>query len=348
MKPDRHPARKIIRETLKYLLFLSITVLLLYVSFKGISFRELWDGLKSADMYWIVASMLVGYSGFLIRARRWQFIIEPLGSRPSFRNTYDAVMLTYLANFAVPRLGEVVRCGALRRTEKIPFESLLGTVVLERVFDLVCLALITLSVVFLRLETFGNFLHTHLWQPLVDRTLHGNYTMLYIILAALVAGLAVVIAYRKRIRQWTLVAKLIKLWQGLLNGLKAGFRLRRRGLFLLYTVLLWVAYWLQACTIMQAMPETHALSGVDALFLMVVGGLGWVAPVQGGMGAYHFIVSLTLSAIYGVAREQGVVFATISHETQALVMIVFGLLSWASFLLIRKKAKPKHPTDWVA
>ncbi|MDR1406371.1 MAG: flippase-like domain-containing protein [Prevotellaceae bacterium] len=324
--------KKIIATAGKYILFLSITAALLYFCFRDMSFRELLDGLKDADYWWIAASMLAGFSAFIVRARRWQLIIQPLGYRPSLRNTYDAVMLTYLANFALPRMGEIVRCGALRKTEKIPFESSLGTVVMERVFDMVCLLLITISVVFFRFDTFGKFFSDNLWQPFAARITDGNYTILYIIAGVIALPVIAVIAFREKIRQHAIAVKLKKLWTGLYDGLRAGFRLQQRGKFLSCTVLLWLAYWLQAFTVIKAMPETQFLTGVDALFLMIVGGLGWVAPVQGGMGAYHFFVSLTLFAIYGIPQNHGVVFATISHETQAIMMIVFGFISWASVI----------------
>jgi uncharacterized protein (TIRG00374 family) len=328
--------KKIIATTGKYVLFLSITGALLYFSFRGISFRELLNGLRNADYRWIAASMLAGFAAFVFRARRWQFIIQPLGYRPSFKHTYDAVMLTYLANFALPRMGEIVRCGALQRTEKIPFESSLGTVVMERVFDMVCLLLITVAVVFFRLETFGNFLHDNLWQPLAGSLAGGNHTVLYGIAGGVALLVIAAIIFRKKFAQRTPAVKLKKLWTGLCDGLRAGFRLQQRRQFLLYTVLLWVAYWLQAFTVVKAMPETQALTGIDALFLMVIGGLGWVAPVQGGMGAYHFLISLTLFAIYGIPQNHGVVFATISHETQAIMMLVLGLMSWASVAVGRR------------
>ena len=300
---------------------------MLYFSFKDISFRELLDGLKDANYWWIAASMLTGFAAFVFRARRWQFLFKPLGYHPSFRHTYDAVMLTYLANFAMPRFGEIARCGALQKTEKIPFESSLGTVVMERAFDMVCLLLITVAIVFFRLEIFGNFLYVNLWQPFADGLTSGNHTVLYGMAGGVALLIIATIVFRKKIRQWTLTVKLKKLWAGLYDGLRAGFRLQQRGKFLFYTVLLWVAYWLQAFTVVKAMPDTQLLTGVDALFLMVIGGLGWVAPVQGGMGAYHFLITQAL-LLYHI--EKGVVFATISHETQAIIMIVLGLISWAS------------------
>jgi uncharacterized protein (TIRG00374 family) len=329
--------KKIIATAGQYILFLSITGVLLYFSFKDVSFRELLDGLRNADYWWIAVSMVAGFVAFIFRARRWQFIIQPLGYRPSFRNTYDAVMLTYLANFALPRMGEIVRCGALQRTEKIPFESSLGTVVMERIFDMVCLLLITVAVVFFRIEVFGNFLHDHLWQPFAERLTNGNHTVLYAIAGGMALLIIAAIIVRKKIARWALSVKLKKIWNGLCAGLRAGLRLQQRKRFLLYTVLLWTAYWLQAFAMIQAIPETQVLTGIDALFLMIVGGLGWVAPVQGGMGAYHFFISLTLFAIYGIPQNHGVVFATISHEMQAIMMILLGIISWASIVVGRRK-----------
>jgi len=321
--------KKILKEVFKYLLFLALTVVLLYFSFKGVSFADLLDGLRAVNIGWIAASMVVGYAGFLIRARRWQFIIEPLGYKPSFKNTYDAVMMTYLSNFAVPRMGEVVRCGVLRKTEKIPFESLFGTVVLERIFDLVCLLLITFTVILLRLELFGNFIYTKLVKPLLDGLSGDTHLWLYLLLGVFAIA-AVCFIFRKQIAQRLSTGKMKHLWKGLVDGLKSGFRLQRRGAFFSHTALLWFAYWLQAFTVMMAMPETQGLTWVDALFLMVVGGLGWVAPTQGGLGSYHAIIILALG-LYGI--DNGIVFATISHETQALMMIAFGLISWVSIAL---------------
>ena len=325
--------KKIIKKVLKYLLFLSIMVVLLYLSFKNILWDEMWKGLKSANIWWVVFSMIIGYVGFILRAHRWQFIIEPLGYKPSLKNTYDAVMFMYLTNMAVPRMGEVARCGALRKTEKIPFESLLGTVMLERVFDMVCLFAIGVVVVFLRLDVFGDFLNTKLWPLFVERT--SGSLVLFILLGGFVFFLILVIVFWKQIERLPFVDKIKKIWLGLLASLKSGFQLKRRRAFLFYTALIWFFYWLQGYSIILAMPETASLGAIDALFLMIVGGLGWVVPAPGGMGSYHFLVSLALLAVYAIPN--GIVFAVISHEPQIILMIIFGLISWASIAQISKK-----------
>ncbi len=333
-----HPKRnkKIITDILKYTGFLALTAYLLYISFKNVHWPDLVNGLLNANYWWVTASMAAGWIAILVRAQRWRIIIEPLNYRPSLKNTYDAVMLTYLANFALPRMGEVVRCGALRKTEKIPFDSLLGTVVLERIFDMFCLVIIVVLVILLRIETFGAFMYDNIWQPLITK---GSGNFRDILLAAFIAGLcgiALIIIFRKRLMNIHWVRKIVKLLGGLTDGLKAGFRLKKHNQFFGYTFLLWFLYFMQSYTIMKSMPETAGLFPADALFLMVVGSFGWVMPVQGGLGAFHFLVSMALTAMYGIPQTQGVVFATISHETQSVVMILFGFISLIAVTLISK------------
>jgi uncharacterized protein (TIRG00374 family) len=331
---------KIITGSLKYMVFLALSAWLLYISFKEVKWSELVEGMHTANYWWVGASMLTGWLAIVARAWRWRTIIEPLGYRPSIKNTYDAVMLTYLANFAVPRLGEVARCGALRKTEKIPFESLLGTVVLERVFDVLCLLMVTLLVVGLRMDTFGTFLHEKVWQPLVEQNAGtAGLSWLAILSGLFAAAVILLFIFRKKLLQFRVVQKINKLLKGLLNGLRTGFRLKKKNQFFAGTLVIWIFYFLQSYTIMCAMPDTASLGVADALFLMVVGALGWVAPVPGGLGAYHFLLALALLTMYAIPWELGVVFATISHETQAVMMLVFGFISLTAILLVGKKKR---------
>lgn len=128
----------------------------------------------------------------------------------------------------------------------------------------------------------------------------------------------------------------MKIWGlsvGLGQGLTSCLRMERKWMFLIYTALIWASYWLMAVSIMRAVPELDSLNLVDALFLSLAGSLGWVVPVPGGIGAFHFVVSLALSSIYALPMAQGIVFATLSHESQAITMLLFGGFSflWESF-----------------
>jgi len=144
--------------------------------------------------------------------------------------------------------------------------------------------------------------------------------------------------FRVKLSRYAFLSKFFGIARNAWSGLAAGFRSEHKWGFLLYTVVLWTLYWLQSLFTMYALGDLcgtavsissggGVLNGVDALFLMVVGSLGWIVPVQGGIGAYHFILSLALAAIYGIPQAEGVVFATISHESQALTMLVCGAIT---------------------
>lgn len=329
--------KKTVLEVLKYTFFSLLTAYLVWAFVRSVDWTKVLSALEQADYWWVGVSMLAGWIAIVIRAQRWRIIIEPLNYRPSLKNTYDAVMLTYLANFALPRMGEVVRCGALRKTEKIPFDSLLGTVVLERVFDVLCLVVIVVTVIFLRLETFGAFMADNIWSPLMEKTSGAFGRWMLIVLVIAVIGLLLMIVFRKQLLKLSWVQKIIKLFSGLLEGLRAGFRLKKHYQFFAYTFLLWLLYFMQSYTIMKAMPETNHLLVADALFLMVVGSFGWVMPVQGGLGAFHFMVSTALIVMYNIPAGMSDAFAIISHESQSVVMIFFGFISLIAVTLINKR-----------
>ena len=335
--------KKITLEVLKYTLFSALTVYLVWAFVRSVDWPKVLQALGQANYWWVGLSMLAGWVAILVRAQRWRIIIEPLNYRPSLKNTYDAVMVTYLANFALPRLGEVVRCGALRKTEKVPFDALLGTVVLERVFDLLCLLVIVISVIFLRIETFGAFMYDKIWHPLMEKTSGSISNWLFMAAMAGLIGLILIIVFRKRLLKIGWVQKIVKLFSGLVDGLKAGFRLKKQNQFFVYTILLWFLYFMQSFTIMKSMPETNEYSNVaNALFLMVVGSLGWVMPVQGGLGAFHYMISLALIGMYAIEAGMADAFAIISHESQAVMMIFFGFISLIAISLKFKVQGSKY------
>ena len=176
-----------------------------------------------------------------------------------------------------------------------------------------------------------------IWLPLQDKFSSAAWLFAALGIAA-VAAVAAIWFLRKRLMKIAFVQKIVGILKGLWEGLVAAFKMKDKWLFLLYTLLVWLTYWLTSLTTIYAFPQVADLNGSDALFLMIVGGLGWVVPVQGGLGAYHFIVSLALASVYGIAQTTGVVFATISHEAQALVMILCGI---ASFISISQKKRKK-------
>lgn len=324
------------RKVLKYLAFLALAVILLHFSFKGVEWDDFVVGLQSCNWWWILLSMAIGILGFFLRALRWRLLLLSLNKDVTIRETFDGVNIGYITNFVFPRAGEVARCGVVAKSRKVSFEGSLGTVVLERGIDMVCLLLWTLLLLLFRWGEFGTFIGNEIWQPLQEKFNSAVWPIL-IFMAVFVAGIAAVLILRRRLMEIRVFRKAFDLARGLLKGLLTAFRMEYKWLFIIYTLLIWLTCWLTSYTTIFAFPQVGHLTGVDALFLMIVGGFGWVVPVQGGLGAYHFIVSLALAKVYGIAQATGVVFATISHEAQALAMILCGVVSLISVSLWKRK-----------
>lgn len=327
------------KKLLKVVLFASIALVLLYFSFRGIHWNDFLEGLRSADYFWILMSVLVGAFSFYIRAARWRIILLSLGKPVRRIDTFNGVGMAYLTNFAIPRAGEVARCGVVSQRSGLGFDKVLGTVVLERTFDLLCLVVITVAVAFLRMDVFGNFMITQIWDPFIHRT--GGSTMLAMLLAAGIplVLLAAGFLFRKQLGKLRVTARVVDFFRGIWKGLVQGMRMPRKGYFFFLTLLMWFLYVCTSyCTIL-ATPLRDQLNLTDALFLMVVGSFGWVVPVQGGIGAFHFIVTLALVAVYGLTQTSGMVFATISHESQAFTMLLTGLFAVIYMGVTSKKNK---------
>lgn len=316
---------------------LALAFVLLYFAFRGVKWEDFISGIRSCDFKWIAVSMLASVLAFVVRGLRWRLVMLPLNPSISRREAYDGVTIAYLTNFALPRAGEFARCGVISATGKATFESVLGTVVLERSWDMLSYLLILLAVIFTGESSFRRFVADEIWRPAVSSL---PFNALWIAAAAIaVSGIVfcLLYRYRKKLGKNSLFRKVAGIFKGLLSGIVSGLKMKGKWKFMLYTLLLWFCYWLMSYTTILAFPQVSGLNWADALFLMVVGGLGWIVPVQGGIGAYHFILSLAMSSIYSIPKTSGVIFATISHESQALTMLVCGALSLAAMYAAGRK-----------
>lgn len=328
------------KKVLKYLAFLLLAGILLHFSFKGVKWSDFLNSLQECNWWWIAASMAIGIAGFLFRALRWRILLRSINREVTVREAFNGVNIGYLTNFVFPRAGEVARCGVIANTKKVPFEKSLGTVVLERSLDMICLLLIIFALALFSWNDFGSFLQQEILVPVKEK-FNSLLWPIAILCGIIAASAAAMWCLRKKLLQSKIVGKIINLTKGLLDGICTAFRMEEKWIFLLYTLLIWLTYWLTSLTTIYAFPQVSNLNGTDALFLMIVGGLGWVVPVQGGLGAYHFIVSLALAKVYGIVQTTGVVFATISHEAQALVMILCGIASILDISMYKKKLENK-------
>ena len=334
-----------LRSALMWIAMLALAGILLYFAFRGVKWEDLVAGIRTCDFRWVLITTLLSALPILLRALRWRILMLPLNPTITRKESFNGIAIGYLANFALPRAGEFARCGVISANKKAPYESVLGTVVLERSFDLLCYAVILLGVLLLRWHEFGAFVMEQIGNPLKDCLPFNMLWLLGGLILLGLAGLWCIIRYRNYLSQYKVFNKLYSLGKGLLDGLIAGFKMPQKGRFFAYTFLIWAGYWLMSYCTIQAFPAIHHLNGVDALFLMVVGSLGWIIPVQGGIGAYHFIISLALTTLYSIPQTSGVIFATISHESQALMMLICGLyalLNYSVFNHLSNQAKKER------
>ena len=315
-------------------------ILLLWLCFRKINFSEVLDYVKTAKYSWMLLSLACLGISLFFRALRWNILIESLGYKTRVSSTYESVLIAYLANAVFPRLGEVTRCGTLTKKENIPFDKSFGTVISERVLDLAVLFAMAILVVLFQWNLLGSLVTSWL-NPLIDM-LKNNAILGVVALSALVVVFAaIVFIFKKKkdiIKENKLYQKVASLCKGFLDGIKTIFTMKRKGLFILYTLLIWGFYVVMTWLPFYMLSETSCLGLTEAITLLGLATLGVVAPVPGGMGVYHFIGILLLNGFYGISESAAVSFVTINHTSQMIFYLVTGCITYAVMFFIDRRA----------
>jgi uncharacterized membrane protein YbhN (UPF0104 family) len=309
-----------------------------------VEWNQFVHAFKSVNYGWIVLPLLLLWLGVVFRAWRWKILIKPLGYDVSLLSCYHALSIAYLANLAFPRIGEMTRCVIVNRGDKVPFQPLVATVITERISDLLMLGILTVTVFFIKIDFFGSFIAHSIFRPLFDRLSGPLYSLraLWLIAGLLIAALAAfVFLFRHRTRQIGILQKVGGIVRGILQGIASILHMNGKLEFLILTLLIWiVCYWLMMWIPVLAMPATSRLGLIDGLFLLVLAGLSFAAPVQGAIGVFHAMITLALTTLYGIRREEALAFAILLHESQAIFFVITGSLS---FLILSLQKKKGHP-----
>ena len=304
----------------------------------------LWQELSKARYEFVFLSLLFAFFAYFFRAYRWKLLIEPLNHRPSLTRIFFSLMTGYLANFAFPRIGEVTRCAVLNRTDKIPVDSLIGTVIIERTIDLIVLLFLLLFLFIFKLQSFGKFIYQQIFKPLSRLILDKVPTSLafwLFIIAFFIVLIVLLYYFRRQLRKTYVFKQMRSLLKGIVAGIATVARLKSRTAFVIHTLLIWIFYYLMTYILVFSIPATSGLNLMDGLFILVIGGLGMSLPVQGGIGAFHWITSMGLT-LYGISREDGLVFATLAHESQSVFAIALGLISITGIFIFTRRLKRKQ------
>jgi len=304
-----------LRKILTTLLFFGIGAGLFWLAMSGVEDREgMMRDMRSAQGWGIGASFLMGYLAIVSRGMRWKLLLTPMGHSPSVSRSVHAVAFSYLANALVPRSGEVARCAALNQTDHIPVDHLLGTVITERVVDFVMLFGLVGFALLTNLDAFVELMSQANLPALPSLAALGLLGVL---------GVATLWWMSQQRGQTGWLGKVAAFLQGIGAGIRSVMAMERRGLFVAHTLFIWVMYFLMSYVLFKAIPAVSHISITDAVLVMVAGGFGMVLPAPGGIGSYHWAVSLGFAAI-GMVGDIGLAVANVVWLTQTAMILLTG------------------------
>ncbi len=333
---------KSILSFLKVALPLAFGAFLIWYVFKDLTQQEkeeLYASFASANYFWIFLSISFGILSHMSRAIRWKYTIQPLGKTPGFWNSFFTVMIGYVANLALPRLGEVTRPGLLGKYEGLPFNKLFGTIVAERVADLVILGSIMAGIVLVEFDMLKELLFGYLEQG------SGNISIekILIIAGAAVIGLAALFFLMLSKSDNPIFRKIRELVRGIFEGLISIVKMENKGYFLMHTAFIWIMYIGMFWVCFFCLEETSSvpLAGVVASFVM--GSLA-IVFVQGGLGVFPLAIMNTL-LLYGVSKSGALALGWILWTSQTLMVIVLGVASIPLLRFVNRNKKIESATS---
>lgn len=356
------PPKRTVLNILKVLLFFGIGLTILYLLYRSESanyqlycqgegiptedcslWRKIVNDFKTVNYFWILVVLLVFMISNVSRTVRWFMLIQPLGYTPRFGNGFLTIMLGYFANLGFPRIGEVVRAGTFARYEGIPAEKVMGTVVVDRIADLLTMALVMALAFVLEFDTLWNYITTNQSEDAAPSSF-SNPLLLGGLVFLLVA-FAVLFLFREAITGTAFYQRMLKVLKGFWEGIQTIRQLKSPSWFIFHSLNIWVMYYLMTYLAFFAFAPTAGLSPIVGLMIFVFGSLGIAIPAPGGMGAYQGLVTAAL-LLYDVQREDAFSFANILFfSVQIGANILFGVVALALLPIINKGYHPKPPVS---
>jgi len=327
--------KKISLNAIKYLLFLAVGIFIFWLVYKDLEVEKLKSELQDLRWGWIVLSFFLGMFSHVSRAYRWNMLIKPMGYQPIALNSFLSIMVMYFTNLLLPRAGEVARCTVLSKYEKIPFSKLLGTVIVERTTDLLALAFFAVLIIIHQFDIFSRFMNNH---PEFQERFIQLLSMknIFIFIGILMFLVIIFYVFRASFRKTKIYVKIRDLIRNFVDGIKTIRKLEKTWLYIAHTVFIYFMWLVMLYVVFFSFEPTEDLSIFAGMLAFVTSGLAMIAPVQAGIGPWHFMVIETLF-LYGLDRTNGQIFALIAHSATNLSLMVMGIISLALLPLINKK-----------
>ncbi len=328
---------------LQYLLFVSLAAFFVWLSLRDLD-KEKWQQLKNAlhrAHYWLLIPVfLLLLTSHWLRALRWRQLMEPLGYKPHILNTFFAVVIGYFVNLGAPRLGEVLKCTILARYEKVPAHNLVGTIVAERAFDVLCLLIVFGLTFVFQFDVISALVQSSIYPLFQNKSGQVSYQRIIYILAGIIIFLLVLRFLINKLGHINVVQRIKSILAGVWHGLISVRSLKNKPLFFIYTVCIWTLYLVATWCGFFAINETIGLSMADALTVLAMGSVGMIVS-PGGIGAYALLVQETV-AWYNIPKEPyGQALGWLLWFGQFLSFVIFGVLSFILLPRVNRKRNEK-------
>ena len=286
------------------------------------------------NYWWIFLSGVIGLLSHIVRALRWKIQLKALPANPSMRVLTNAIFGTYAVNLILPRVGEVWRCAYVAQSEDKSFIKVVGSMISERLTDTLTVITITIITFFLQLDVLKEILNDN---PSIKEGIVNIITSpaLYSVIAVGIIALVWLFRFKS---ENTLIVKIKEMVNNLINGFKTIFKMKKKGLFLFYTILMWFLYFVELYVCFFAFKQTESLGIVCAFSCFLMGSIGMGVPVQGGLGPWHWAVIAVLT-LYGLNNDTAGAFALVAHGTQLIMTILIGVYTFISISLYKKRGK---------
>lgn len=319
-------SNKTLKSFLTIVISLAFAGFFLWLALRGFDFKVVQKSLAKANYLWVAFAAVFALLAYWFRAIRWNLLLEPMGHKISSSNALWSLSFGYLMNLTIPRSGEVARATALYGVEKVPVDKSFGTIILERVVDLICmLGFLGLTLIF-KYDAILAFYK--------NSGININPNKILIVIGGLAVAGVLFFVFKNKFVNVPVLGKIIGFIDGILLGLTSIFKLKEKGKFILYTIGIWVSYYFAAYLVCFALPETSDFTFADGFFIIVVGTLGMIIPASGGIGAFNLAMKYGFMALFlamgksaEFGGEMGLTYSFISLPLQIVVMLVMGLIS---------------------
>ncbi len=326
-----------LKNILKFLLFFCVGLGLVYLSIRGITADErlnIANAFKQASYFWLALSLAVGIFSHFLRAVRWRMLIEPIDKKPRLNNTFFAVVIGYMANYAINRIGEVSRCGVLARYEKMSFTELFGTVIVERFIDVLMLFIFFATTIALESKKAFEMMNEVDLAGKFNKWVHSHLIIVSALLVILGVGIFIILKSKNKV-----LALVKKYVQSFWLGIKSVGKVKQPILFWVYSVVIWLCYLAATYLCFFCFAGTSQLTIGDSLVILIVGAVA-VIITPGGTGAYQLLIGNVLVALYPALhlKENGLSVALpwLIWGSQLVLIVFLGLISLVLLPIVNK------------